>query len=169
MQPLLRYDPDTLRNATNIDYLLTTLTIVPFVMGLILETPLFDVVTDADRRARLLRKVQPLRQLTSSMLSRTPSQKATTLTARPLEAIVSAHVESAVDSDAVNIETISFDDDARQVRQVRQETSFGAREETHRPSQTFAYLLSRPATRTTSRAFSGRAGAHRGAQAEAAA
>ena len=54
-----------------------------------------------------------------------------------------------------------------QVRQVRQETSFGAREETHRPTQTFAYLLSRPATLTTSRAFSGRAGAHRGAQAAA--
>ena len=54
-----RYDPDTLSNATNMDYLLTTLTIVPCALGVLLETPLFDVITARDRRARWLEKFQP--------------------------------------------------------------------------------------------------------------
>ena len=78
MQPLLRYDPDTLRNATNIDYLLTTLTIVPCALGFLLETPLFDVITARDLRARLLEKVPSgrlsLRRWNSSLSARKPSQ-----------------------------------------------------------------------------------------------
>jgi len=100
----LKYDAATLSNSTNMDYLLTTLTFAPLVLGFMMETPLFDVVTDADRRASMLEKVQPLRQLTSSMLSRTPSQKATTITARPLDATVSAQVESAVGAGDLTID-----------------------------------------------------------------
>ena len=78
MQPLLRYDPDTLRNATNIDYLLTTLTIVPCALGFLLETPLFDVITAPDLRARLLEKAQSgrlsLRRWNSSLSASKPSQ-----------------------------------------------------------------------------------------------
>ena len=74
MQPLNRYDPDTLSNATNIDYLLTTLTIVPCALGFLLETPLFDVINDRDRRARFLEKAQSLRRWTSSLSARKPSQ-----------------------------------------------------------------------------------------------
>ena len=65
-----RYDPDTLSNATNMDYLLTTLTIVPCALGVLLETPLFDVITARDRRARWLEKSQPGRL----SLRRKPSQ-----------------------------------------------------------------------------------------------
>ena len=67
---LHRYDPDTLSNATNMDYLLTTLTIVPCALGVLLETPLFDVITARDRRARWLEKFQPGRL----SLRRKPSQ-----------------------------------------------------------------------------------------------
>ena len=78
VQPLHRYDPDTLSNATNIDYLLTTLTIVPCALGFLLETPLFDVITARDLRARLLEKVPSgrlsLRRWNSSPSTRKPSQ-----------------------------------------------------------------------------------------------
>ena len=75
---LHRYDPDTLSNATNMDYLLTTLTIVPCALGFLLETPLFDVIADCDLSARLLEKVQAarrgLRRWNSSHSAREPSK-----------------------------------------------------------------------------------------------
>ena len=58
----LKYDTGTLRNATNIDVLLTVLTILPISIGFILETPFFDVVSDREKRAAALKIIGPLQK-----------------------------------------------------------------------------------------------------------
>ena len=95
MQPLHRYDPDTLSNATNIDYLLTTLTIVPCALGFLLETPLFDVITARDLRARLLEKV-PSGRLSLRRWNSSPSKPPQSVSAQDVAVNVAS--ESAAPS-----------------------------------------------------------------------